>query len=168
MGGFDALGPAIVLAPTGALPTNLDCGLTFSPDIVDKQNNQICAPAGGDVTKGCTPGDVSAFKFKVEPLRVTNQSFTDGEMGVDKTAPVIIVASAPIAAATLNAITVTQGGTPFTGFTVTLPLTTSIRITWNAPLAANTTYVIHIAMTLTDTYGQALPQAVTYTFTTGA
>src|SRR6185436_16776080 len=64
MGGFDALGPALVLAPSGALPTNLDCLLSFAPDIVDKQNVQVCAPPGGDITQDCTPGDVGAFKFK--------------------------------------------------------------------------------------------------------
>jgi len=168
MGGFDALGPAIVLAPAGPMPTNLECGLSFSPSIVDKQGIAVCAPTGGAEEAGCTPGDVSAFKFKVEPLRVSNQSFQDNDMGVDKTAPILLVASAPIAAASITSITVTQGATNVP-VTVTLPLPTSIRIVANAPgFAANTTYVVHITTMLTDTFGQPLPQMITYTFTTGA
>jgi hypothetical protein len=170
MGGFDALGPAIVLAPTAALPTNLECSLEFAPNIVDKQNNRVCAPPGGDVEATCTPGDVSAFKFKTEPLRLNNQSFLDGDVGVDRAAPVIIVATAPLAMGTLTAVTVTQNGTalPTSAYTVTLPLPTSIRITWTAPLAATTTYVINVATTLTDTFNQPLVMPVTYTFTTGS
>jgi hypothetical protein len=167
MGGFDALGPALVLAPSGALPTNTDCLLSFAPDVVDKQNEQVCAPPGGDIEQGCTAGDLTNFKFKVEALRLTNQSFTNNQMGVDRSAPVIIVANAGLEPATLNSISVTQNGAPFTGFTVSLPLPTSIRIQWNAQLAASTTYVITINQTLTDTYGAPLPQTVTYTFTTG-
>jgi hypothetical protein len=168
MGGFDALGPALVLAPAAALPTNLDCLLNFAPNIVDKQGVQVCAPTNGDVEQNCTPGDVSAFKFKVEALRVTNQSFANNQMGVDRSAPVILVANAAIAPATVTAVTVTQNGAPFTGFTLSLPLPTSLKITWNPPgLAAMTTYVINVATTLTDTYGQPLPQMISYTFTTG-
>lgn len=168
MGGFDALGPALVVAPTDALPTNLRCNLTFSPAVVDKQGNQVCAPAGGDITQGCTEGDVSAFEFQTQALDVSNQSFSDGDTGVDRAGPVVIVATAPVSAATLGAITVTQGTTPFTGFTVTLPQPQAIRISWTAPLAAMTTYTISVATTLADTYGQTLVMPVTYTFTTGA
>ena len=67
MGGFDALGPALVVIPSAGLPTNTECRLRFAPDIVDKQGIQVCAPPGGDVTQNCTPGDVGAFKFTVEP-----------------------------------------------------------------------------------------------------
>jgi hypothetical protein len=168
MGGFDALGPAVVIVPDGALPTNQRCQLVFSPEVVDKQNIQICAPPEGDITKTCTPGDTSAFEFLTQALTLFNQSFEDGDTGVDRNAPVILVATAPIAAGTLGAITVTQNGQPFTGFNVALPQPTTIRVNWTAPLAANTTYVITIATTLTDLYGQPLVTPITYTFTTGA
>src|SRR5690606_14019705 len=70
MGGFDVLGPAIVLVPDGPLPTDLSCGLAFAPEVVDKQGIQVCAPEGGDIAAGCLPGDVSAFRFGVEALRI--------------------------------------------------------------------------------------------------
>jgi hypothetical protein len=169
MGGFDALGPAVVITPEGALPTNQRCQLTFSPEVVDKQNIRVCAPPEGDITKTCTPGDTSAFEFLSQPLTLFNGSFEDGDTGVDRMAPfVLLVASAPLAAGSLGAITVTQAGQPFTGFNVTLPQPAVIRINWNAPLAPNTTYVIRIATTLTDLYGQPIVMPITYTFTTGA
>lgn len=178
MGGLDALGPAIVLKPGLAgdaskaslpLPTNQDCQLTFAPDVVDKQNNQICAPPEGDITQNCTPGDVSNFKFKSEALRVTNANFANNAMGVDRSAPVNLVANAPVDKNTIGAVTMTQGATPFNAFTVDSPASqpSLIKITYNAPLAANTTYTINVATTLTDTYGVHLPQMVSYTFTTG-
>jgi hypothetical protein len=175
MGGFDALGPAIVLTPVtntvppaNALPTNSQCQLTFAPNIVDKQNTQVCAPAGGDVDKGCQPGDVSAFQFQTQPLVLANQSFSDGDTGVDRLAPVVIVSNAPLASGGLASVTVKQGTTNFTGFTVTQPTPQTLRINWTAMLPASTTFTITIATTLTDVYGQPLVMPVTYTFTTGA
>lgn len=168
MGGFEALGPALVIAPNGALPTNLRCKLTFAPDVVDKQNNRVCAPTGGGDSDGdgkidlpCEPGNVDAFEFMTQPLKITNQSFQDGDTGIDPAAPVIMVATAPVAAASLSAITVTQNGTPFNGFMILQPQPQTIRINWNAPLAANTTYVLSISTALTDTYSQPIVMPIT-------
>jgi hypothetical protein len=167
MGGFDALGPALVLAPAGALPTSTECELAFAPDVVDKQGNQVCVPANGDVNAGCNPGDMAAFKFKVEALRMT-PGFANNGTGVSTTNPLTIVANAPIGTGTLTAVTMaTMAGTNVP-ITVTLAQPTSIRIDFVTPLTPMTTYVITIATTLADTYGQKLPQTVTYTFTTGA
>jgi hypothetical protein len=165
LGGFDALGPALVLAPAGALPTSSECQLAFAPNVVDKQGNQVCVPANGDVNAGCTPGDMAAFKFKVEALRLTAGFPTTG---VSTTMPLTIVANAPLSTTSLTSITMaTMGGTN-TPITVSLAQPTSIRIDFVSPLAAMTTYVITITTSLTDAYGQKLPQMVTYTFTTGA
>src|SRR5205823_6619555 len=95
------------------LPTNQDCQLTFAPDVVDKQNNQVCVPPGGDVTMNCTAGDLTNFKFKSEALRVTNANFANNAMGVDRSAPVNLVASAAVDPQTIGAVTMTQGATPF-------------------------------------------------------
>lgn len=177
LGGFDALGPALVLFPSapaagtdGILPTNSECGLVFDASVVDKQGNQVCAPPDGDVTKSCTPGDTSAFKFKTEPLAVRQAGILDGEMGVSRTGTVDITLSAPPSMASLTAITVTEGATPYTQFTVTLPQPNIARITWTAAtgLAANTTYTITVGTGLTDLYNQAAPMPVSITFTTGA
>src|SRR5690606_29065094 len=131
---------------------NQRCRLTFAPDIVDKQNNRVCAPAGGNVDAGCEPGDVSAFEFLTQILEVTNQSFQDGATGVSTTAQVILVANAPLAAGSLGAVSVTQNGTPVTDFTVLLPQPQTIRINWDTPLQANTTYTLSVSTALTDTF----------------
>jgi hypothetical protein len=179
MGGLDALGPAIVLKPGKAgdastaslpLPTNQDCQLVFASDVTDKQGNQVCAPPEGDVNQNCTPGDMSNFKFRSDALRVTNANFANNAMGVDRSAPVNLVANAPVDNATAAvSVTMTQGATPFTGFTIDNPASQPalIKITYNAPLTAMTTYTITVATTLADTYGVHLPQMVSYTFTTG-
>ncbi len=170
MGGFDALGPAIVLQAVNALPTGQSCQLKFAPDIVDKTNNAICAPAGGDITRSCTPGDVSAFSFMTQMFTVNNQSFMTGATGVSRTAPVIFVATAPVEPTSLSAITVrtTVGNTPVTGFTLTQPQPQTIRLTWMAgALQPSTSYTITISSGLTDLYGLPVTP-VMFTFTTGA
>lgn len=176
MGGFDVLGPAIKLVPAqlvggtpvNVLPTNQRCQLTFSPDVVDKQNHRVCAPALGDVTAGCTEGDVSAFSFMTQALTIRNQNFGDGDTGIDRQAPITLVASAPVAMGSLGAVTLTLGGNPVAGAMITLPQPQIIRINLTTPLAANTTYVLSVANTLTDTYGQQLVMPAMYTFTTGS
>lgn len=162
MGGFDVLGPAIVLVPEGGiLPTNIECNLVFAPNIVDKQNIQVCAPAGGEITNDCTPGDVSAFKFTVTPLRVTQVT---PATGAAVTAPIFLASSAPIDLDTLGAISITQGGNPVPDTVIAVTGTTSIKIT--ATLTANTTYDIDITNALTDTFGQPLPMPYHFTVTT--
>jgi hypothetical protein len=150
------------------LPTNLRCKLTFAPDVVDKQNNQVCAPVGGNIESSCTPGNVDAFEFMTQALTLSDP-FTSGNTGIDRTGAVFIVASAPVAPGSLVAVSVTVNGAPYNNFSVTLPQPQTIRIDWtNGGLAANTTYVISVATTLTDTYGQPIVQPVMFTFTTGA
>ncbi len=184
-GGVEAIGPAIVLIPGSNLPTNQTCGLKFDPSVVDKTDIQVCAPVGGRTTEcsgnfdlcvqTCTPGDVSAFSFKTAPLSLTNQSFTDGEQGFDKTSPILLAANTQLDMTTLAAaITMTQGGTNFTGFTVTSMNPagtgkTTITITPTAGnWAASTAYTLTVGTALKDTFGQPLPMAITWTFTTGA
>lgn len=164
-GGFDALGPAIVLTPDGALPTNIECGLSFSPDVVDKSGNGVCTPPDGDVTKDCSPGDLAAFKFKVEPLVITPASPEDMAVGVDRNGPLLFEINAAVDLATAMNIT----GTPaLPAFTATSPMPNLLQLDLMAPLAANTMYTVTIPVTVTDSYGQPLPQAIVFTFTTGA
>jgi hypothetical protein len=169
MGGFDALGPALVLQAAVALPTNQNCQLKFAPDVVDKTNTQVCVPVGGDVTENCSPGDMSAFSFMTQAFTITTPSFMNNATGISRTAPVIFVASAPINPSSLSAISVTgPANMAVTGFTLMQPQPQTVRLTWNAgALAANTTYTITITSALTDTYNLPV-QPFTITFTTGA
>lgn len=163
MGGFDALGPAIVLIPRAGMPTNLDCGLTFSTEVVDKQGNNVCTPANGDVTQSCNSGDLSAFKFKTEPLTFV-ASIENNATGVSKTDPMQFIGNTPLDTATLGGITVA----PVAAFTTAVTMNKVITITWTAGLTANTAYTITIPTTVKDTFGQPLPAPFVLKFTTGA
>lgn len=177
MGGYDALGPAIVLVPkNGNVPTNASCGLTFASDVLDKQGFQVCAPPAGrpascsgaidDCQDGlsCTPGDLSAFSFKTESLRITVLGISDGATNISATTPINASANAPLAPATIAGITITPP--PPADFTITQPMPALIKFTPTTPLAANTTYTITFPVTVTDSFGQPLPAPLTVSFTT--
>jgi hypothetical protein len=182
MGGFEALGPAVVLTPGdlthgASLPTNTDCVLTADASVVDKQGVQLCAPDnGGTVVDGvyvadCNPGNLDAFHFTVEPLTVKPASFVDGGTGVSKTSSLVLAANAPLLATSAVAanITIKQNGTAVAPASVTLMMPQVLVV---APptggFAANATIELTITTTVTDTYNQAAPAAQVYTFTTGS
>lgn len=174
---FDGIGPAIVLLPAAALPTNTTCGLTFAEDVVDKSGIQVCAPPGGAPADGtraadCDPGDLSAFSFKTEALRIKPSSTVkDGSTGVSRTDDLVVTPNVPVDMTTLAAaITVLEGATPYTAFTLSLDNNGAIHFTWTAVggLTATTKYTVTIGTALKDTYGKALPMAFTLSFTTGA
>ena len=168
-GGFDALGPAIVLVTAGALPTSTTCSVAFSPEVVDKDGNQVCAPPGGDVEAGCTPGDTSAISFGVEPLRLAVELLNPTQQS--RTAKISIATNVPLDADSLANITVVEGdATPYTAFTAALDDKGRIIITWTAAggLAAATRYTITVPTTVTDAYHQAGTTPLVLTFTTAA
>lgn len=169
-GGFDALGPAVVVVPSGALPTGRACGLTFAPEVVDSDGNRVCAPPGGDLAEGCSPGDTSAVTFTVEPLRFANGS-TITDPGQSRTAEIRIDANAPLDPASLTAVTVSEApATSYTAFTAALGQPHQIVIRWTAGggLAASTRYTITVTTAVTDAYRQHAPDAFQIAFTTGA
>jgi hypothetical protein len=178
-GGFDALGPAIVLVPgptaAVALPTNADCGIVFSSDVVDKDGNQVCAPPGGDISAGCTPGDTSAIRFHVEPM--TFAAASPITPPPKRTVDFLIQANAPIDPATLANITVTEApATDYTQFMAALtvvnatPVPNQISVHWTAAggLAPSTQYTITVPTTVTDRYHQAPLQPLQIVFTSDA
>lgn len=172
-GGFDALGPAIVLVPLGALPTGSQCGLQFSPDVVDKDGNQVCAPPDGEINAGCTAGDTSAFKFSTELLKFSNASGAATPQSL--TADVLILANGGLDATSLANITVTEGpSTPYTQFTTTLSnggagsVLKQIAIHWTVGLTPSTDYTITVPTTVTDSYRKSAPQPFQIAFTTAA
>lgn len=170
-GGFDALGPAIVLAPLGPMPTNLPCNLVIDPGVVDKENVSLCAPAAGEVTAGCTPGDLSAFAFRTEALLMQPASFTEAQTGVSRSAAQIYAANVPLDETTIDNVTITEmGGAAFTDFTVKLSdaKKTLLQITLTTPLNADTTYEVTFPPAITDSFAQGLPAPQVVTFTTGA
>jgi hypothetical protein len=172
-----------------AMPTNMTCGLTFAPDVVGKNNEQVCAPPDGrpascdtvnidQCEESCTAGDVSAFTFKTEPLTVRlGNGLSDGQTGVSRTDDVSIqtIDTVPVDAGQIATIQVFEGAamTPYTQFTVALnssnPSNSEVLLHWtNATgLAANTVYKILIPTAFQDSYHVGLPAAQTFTITTG-
>jgi hypothetical protein len=171
-GGFDALGPAIVLeTAANGLPTGQTCHLVFADDIVDKQGERICAPPNGDVTAGCTPGDVSAFSFTVETLAFSSEP-QDGATGWSREEPAVLIANANIDNTTLTGIeveNVTAGTTLVAGtdYTAAVVQNRQIRVNWTNLLDPNTQYRITVPTTVTDMFGQGLEMPLSISFTTG-
>jgi hypothetical protein len=191
MGGFEALGPAIVLAGGGidsagrdhlaTLPTNSTCSLQFHESVVDKTGIQVCAPPDGDVTIDCEPGDTSEFTFSTEILEYVPITFTNAQTGVTRNGPVIIASTTPLFGPSLIKanITITEdtggGPQPFVNFEPMLNMSQVILLNIHdgtvgnaTPLAANATYTITITQDVTDSYDQPHPSAKVFTFTTGA
>lgn len=168
-GGFDALGPAVVLVPGGALPTGAECGVFFSSEVVDKDGNQVCAPRDGDIANGCTPGDTTAFTFTVEPLEVSLVTAVM-DPGQPRTLDIKLKANVPLDPSSLANITVTEAATNYTQFTAMLSLPNEITIHWTAAggLTATTRYTITVPTTVTDAYHQPARQPFQITFTTGS
>ncbi|MBA3502879.1 MAG: Ig-like domain-containing protein [Myxococcota bacterium] len=191
LGGFDALGPAIVISPAGALPTNVECQLAFAngtlmfpdandpqtplPAITDKQNLKLCTPPNGDVAQPCTAdGDLSQFKFKVEPIQIVQAPFDDNSVGVSRNigmpSGIDFLVNVPLSVPSLATITVNP---PLpAGATITLVgvgfNARTIRISGPAgtQLLPNTMYTITIGTGVTDTFNQPLPQPFVIRFTT--
>ncbi|HWO20158.1 MAG TPA: Ig-like domain-containing protein [Kofleriaceae bacterium] len=169
MGGFDALGPALVLETAGALPTGLPCSLTFSPDVVDKQGVAVCVPPEGDVAAGCTPGDLSAFSFGVEPLAISSSTITDGQTNVSRTPALLFNFLAPLDPGSIQNIQIAPAPPtpPVIAFAANT-MNMSVRLDFTGgPLAAQTQYTVTLPTTITDAYGRPLKEARTLRFTTG-
>jgi hypothetical protein len=172
-GGFDVLGPAIVLVPGPAdqgvaLPAGAECGVVFSADVVDKDGIQVCAPPGGDLAAGCTPGDTSAVKFSVEPMTLT-QTPPVSATAQRRDADIAIVANAPLDTASLANITIVED--PATSYTQFQSVVTkfneiAIHSTAAGGFAAATHYTVTVPTTVTDRYGKSTAQPLVFAFTT--
>lgn len=170
-GGFEVLGPAIVLVPSGAMPTGAVCGLKFADSVVDKQGIKVCAPPDGDINGTCTPGDVSAFKFTVQILSLSVQGITEGQTQVATTDNIIVSASAPLDPLTVNTtnVTLSQGGTPTTITVTPINMNSGIQIATvpQGTLLPNTAYTLTLSLGIHDAFGQAAAAATVLHFTTG-
>jgi hypothetical protein len=166
-----SLGPALILKPldNGLLPTNqAECILAFAPNVVDKDHIQVCAPAGGDVAAGCTPGNLDAFRFGTEALKATSVT-PEGE-GVTTASLIRINLNTTIDDASVAAgVVVKEAGVVRPDAMVIRADTADknrIDITLPGGLLPNTVY--EISATPRDTFGVVAPTPIEFTFTTGA
>ncbi len=169
-GGIDVIGPAVVLKPELGLPTNSTCAVVFANTVVDKTNIQVCAPADGDITKDCTPGDTSAATFGTEPLFLVTSFPADGATNVPLVtagqtySQVRITFQVPVDEATLLNATIDP---PLAAFSVQPGLdTTQWNLRFPGGYAANTTYTLTLPTTVTDRFEKGLPAPIELSFTT--
>lgn len=175
--GINGLGPALVLVPTDGLRTGAQCTLDISDTVVDKDNIQICAPDGGDVTLDCNPGDLSNVVFGVETLRVTGTDPTDGASNVALTlggsddAQILVQYNAFMDQTCAETIEVRAGGTLVNGLTVSLSANDASIVTIDVPGGYDplTEYTVTSpsgAGGVCDQFGGVLPEDEVFTFTT--
>jgi hypothetical protein len=177
-GGFEALGPAIILKADGPMPTNTLCEIVAAPTVVDKEGRQLCAPAGGEIAAGCEEGDMSAFQFTVEPLFFNPGSWGNGEEGVSRTNPALFFGNTFLKAATIvdASFQIFAGpegadvALPDTAFDVTFMATRpqEFTISYTGPLAADTRHRIVVTPAVQDIWDQPPPNPIEFIFTTGA
>jgi hypothetical protein len=175
---LDGLGPALVLAPLAGLRTSSTCRLKLHESVVDKDGIQACAPPDGDITQGCSPGDLGLIEFSVEPLRLLGSSPFSGAMNVPllasqkNYAAIQLMFNARIGMDGLaSAITLRTGGNlvPITVAASTQDALVEIQVPGG--YQPQTEYVLTIAggaSGLADLYGGRLPAAVEIRFTTAA
>jgi hypothetical protein len=181
VGGIRALGPAVVLEPLDGLPTGRVCHVVFSPSVVDKGDNQVCAPVWGPQgapdevawppSVPCNPGDTSDTTFTVEPLTITSGppygGPAEGEVGFSRTQNIVIEFNAKMDEASFADATFTPA--PPMPPTFTRGGNNQQQITVNVPggLAPNTTYTFS-APSAADVFGGTLSRPLEVTFTTGS
>jgi hypothetical protein len=159
--GLLSLGPAVVLVPAVALPTEQTCTVTFDAAVVDKSGVRPCAPPDGDIAQDCVPGDLAAVTFTTEPLRVVQQTPRMDELGVSRFADLAVRGNVDLRT------DVTVRSQPPATFAVSVAVDEPQRLLLRpvAPLAANTRYVVEVP--LRDSYGRGPAAPFQLTFTTG-
>ncbi len=173
---INGLGPAVVLRPRRPLPTSSQCTLEFAESVVDKDGIRVCAPAGGVIEAGCTPGDTNNVSFAVEPLRLIATNPVDGArdvrlLGDTGHAIITLRFNVPVDPATLAGVVVSDGNGNAVETSVMVDPALpgdSVPVTVEGGYQPNTTYTVAVAASVADLYGGTLPQPAAFSFTTEA
>lgn len=173
---YKGLGPAIVLRPVGTIGmrTSSDCSVTFRPEVVDHDGNQICAPTNGDIESDCSGGDTTKIAFSTETLQVVSAVPSDGatDVGLTESSFMSLAMNANLDPATVTALSLTADGAPvtFVGLDADDEFVgddgTLITYKLEADFIPETTYELTVATTLTDRLGSALPATETISWIT--
>jgi len=176
--GTDSLGPAIVISPEEGMKPGSSCGLTFSSKVVDKDDNEICAPSGGG---DCSPGDTSGVGFTIEPFLIATSDPAPGAVDVELLSPesadgiIAVHLNATLDETTIaSAVKVSAGGTELETVTPVISPEddATVLITITGGFQPMTTYTVTVtggAAGIKDTYADTLAEAsTTISFTTKA
>ncbi len=175
--GANGLGPALILVPNLGLRTGAECTLVFNDAVVDKDNQQVCAPPGGDFLSGtCSPGDTSKVSWTVEALAVSGNDPVDGQMNVPKVtsgqtfASILLQFNAAIDQdAAEGAISLDCGGSAVTidtSVSADDPTIVTVQVPGGYPASSDCT--ITVGTGLEDVFGGPLPSNFVVNFTTAA
>lgn len=172
-GGYNAIGPAIIIAPAAGLPTSSNCHLQFHPSVVDKDHIQVCTPPGGDINATCNPGDTSGLSWGTEILRVLGTNPPNNATNVPLAsaggnANILVQFNASVSGTFgAGAFTLDEGGTPRTDITIARDNNNNANVNIVVPggYVAGTTYTLTVSEGVTDVFGVALPDAQTATIT---
>lgn len=170
-GGFNAVGPAVVLAPALGLPTSSTCTVVFSDAIVDKDHIRVCAPEGGDIANPCDPGDTSRISWGTEGMRVVGSNPPDGSENVALTgsggnAQIVVQFNAGVEADDARNVDPTgfvllENGVARTGLTALRDMNNAASVTITVPggYVAGASYELQVTTDVHDQFGIALPEA---------
>ncbi len=179
--GINSLGPAIVLRPISGLRSGAACALTIDASVVDKEGLGVCAPQNGDINQSCTPGDLSLVAWRTEVLALRQSDPGQDAVGVstltgagpNKDFTLLFTADLGIDTLVGAFALIENPGAGEVDRTVDTTLTlnendaSNLTLTVAGGLAGDADYELRIAPTLTDTFGGALPQMSTLSFSTG-
>jgi hypothetical protein len=169
--GLKGLGPAMVVVPSRGFRTGSTCTLSFRPEVVDKDDNRICAPPGGDPRRECAQdGDTSAVQFRVEPLAFSSTVPKENET-ISTSDVVLLTFVAPVNIDTLGAITMTSGdGDPVSVSVTRVEADDDTRFFVNAEggLVGGTDYTVTVGTGLEDSFGATPPEPLVLHFSTEA
>jgi hypothetical protein len=161
--GVNGLGPAVVLVPNDGLRTGASCSVEFDPAVVDKDDNQVCAPPSG---QACVPGNTGGIVFGSDVLKVVSTAPANGNTSVNPAgaAQILVRFNAKVAADSPGTITITANGTPVDTITTSVNLT-DISLVLPDGYQPETEYVVTVSGTQ-DLFGGAMPDDYTFMFAT--
>lgn len=170
--GVDGLGPALVLVTQLGLRTSATCTIRFRAEVVDKDGNRVCAPPGGDIDQDCPGnGNTEAIQFQVEPMALEASDPDPGEVidpgtGTDQT--IFLEFVTDVDPETIGAITLATGGADVPIEVAMGSMGTSVLVTVPGGFQPDSEYTVTVGTGLTDLFGAAPPDPITFSFTTSA
>jgi hypothetical protein len=167
-GGFNAVGPAVILAPLVGLPTSSDCTVVFDDSVVDKDHHRVCAPEGGSIDSPCDEGDTSRIEWTNEALLLIGTNPPDGATNVPLGSPdavILVQFNSPVEETIqASAFVLLENGTARTDIApVRASMPFNVNITVPGGYVAGAEYELQITTNVNDQFGVALPESQTTT-----